>query len=196
MWSWRITLCPCPRSTRKSLCSAASSDAESVAVNEQQGMRPGRLIGHDRTSCRKKSSGWRKTDCSDWRRELYSGAFHSKAVSVSRVSFSSSGSCGHADEQKTLSCSQELPDKLTAVSAIYERQEHMGTIARNAIAVTLGVLVGSLVNMGLIMVSGQVIPPPEGVDVTNMESLRSSMHLFAVISRRLKCQKRNSRQRA
>jgi hypothetical protein len=54
----------------------------------------------------------------------------------------------------------------------------MGTIARNAIAVILGVLVGSLVNMGLIMVSGQVIPPPEGVDVTNMESLRSSMHLF------------------
>lgn len=61
---------------------------------------------------------------------------------------------------------------------IYERQEHMRTIARNAIAVISGVLVGSLVNMGLIMVSGQVIPPPEGVDVTNMESLRSSMHLF------------------
>jgi hypothetical protein len=54
----------------------------------------------------------------------------------------------------------------------------MGTIARNAIAVILGVLAGSIVNMGLIMVSGQVIPPPEGVDVTNMESLRSSMHLF------------------
>jgi hypothetical protein len=54
----------------------------------------------------------------------------------------------------------------------------MGTIARNAVAVILGVLVGSLVNMGLIMISGQVIPPPEGVDVTNMESLRSSMHLF------------------
>jgi hypothetical protein len=32
--------------------------------------------------------------------------------------------------------------------------------------------------MGLIMVGGQVIPPPEGADVTNMESLRSSMHLF------------------
>lgn len=54
----------------------------------------------------------------------------------------------------------------------------MGTIARNAIAVIAGLLVGSLVNMGLIMVSGQVIPPPEGVDVTNMESLKSSMHLF------------------
>ena len=54
----------------------------------------------------------------------------------------------------------------------------MRTIARNVIAVILGLLVGSLVNMGLIMLSGQIIPPPEGVDVTNMESLRSSMHLF------------------
>jgi hypothetical protein len=54
----------------------------------------------------------------------------------------------------------------------------MRTIAGNTIAVILGVLAGSLVNMGLIMVSGQVIPPPEGVDVTNMESLKSSMHLF------------------
>jgi hypothetical protein len=54
----------------------------------------------------------------------------------------------------------------------------MGTIARNTIAVILGVIAGSLVNMGLIMISGQIIPPPEGVDVTNMDSLRSSMHLF------------------
>jgi hypothetical protein len=54
----------------------------------------------------------------------------------------------------------------------------MGTIARNVIAVIAGVLIGSFVNMGLIMVSGQVIPPPEGVDVMNMESLKASMHLF------------------
>jgi hypothetical protein len=54
----------------------------------------------------------------------------------------------------------------------------MGAIARNTIAIISGVLAGSLVNMGLIMLSSQVIPPPEGVDVTSMESLRSSMHLF------------------
>jgi hypothetical protein len=57
-------------------------------------------------------------------------------------------------------------------------EKHMGTIVRNVIAVILGLLIGSLVNVGLIMVGSQVIPPPEGVDVTNMESLRSSMHLF------------------
>jgi hypothetical protein len=45
-------------------------------------------------------------------------------------------------------------------------------------AVVSGVIAGSVVNMGLIMIGGQLVPPPEGVDVTNMESLRSSMHLF------------------
>jgi hypothetical protein len=67
---------------------------------------------------------------------------------------------------------------IRALGAIHERQEHMGPIARNSIAVISGVVVGSLVNMGLIMVSGQIIPPPEGVDVSTMEGLRSSMHLF------------------
>ena len=28
------------------------------------------------------------------------------------------------------------------------------------------------------MVSGRIIPPPEGIDPTNMESLKASMHLY------------------
>lgn len=32
--------------------------------------------------------------------------------------------------------------------------------------------------MGIIMLSGSIIPPPEGVDPTNMESLKANMHLF------------------
>lgn len=32
--------------------------------------------------------------------------------------------------------------------------------------------------MGIIMVSGSVIPPPEGADVTTMEGLQEAMHLF------------------
>lgn len=39
-------------------------------------------------------------------------------------------------------------------------------------------MLGSIVNMGIIMISSSIIPPPEGVDVTNMESLKASMHLF------------------
>jgi len=34
------------------------------------------------------------------------------------------------------------------------------------------------VNMGLIMVSGLIIPPPEGADVTTMKGLAASIHLF------------------
>jgi hypothetical protein len=54
----------------------------------------------------------------------------------------------------------------------------MNPIIRNILAVVTGVIIGGMVNMGLIMISGEVIPPPAGVDVTNMESLTSSMHLF------------------
>lgn len=32
--------------------------------------------------------------------------------------------------------------------------------------------------MGIIMISGYIIPPPPGVDPTDMESLKASMHLY------------------
>ncbi|MEX0899843.1 MAG: hypothetical protein WD081_04040 [Gammaproteobacteria bacterium] len=54
----------------------------------------------------------------------------------------------------------------------------MNPIVRNILAVIAGIVAGSLVNMGLIMVGGQAVPPPAGVDPTNMESLQASMHLF------------------
>jgi hypothetical protein len=54
----------------------------------------------------------------------------------------------------------------------------MNPVFRNVLALIAGVVIGSIVNMGLITISGKVIPPPAGVDVTNFESLKSSMHLF------------------
>ncbi len=54
----------------------------------------------------------------------------------------------------------------------------MNPIVRNILAVIAGAVIGSMVNMGLIMLGGSVIPAPEGADVTSMESLKSSMHLF------------------
>ena len=41
-----------------------------------------------------------------------------------------------------------------------------------------GIVIGSIVNMGIINVSGSIIPLPEGADMTSMESLKASMHLF------------------
>jgi hypothetical protein len=46
------------------------------------------------------------------------------------------------------------------------------------LAVILGLVIGSAVNMALVMVSGKIIPPPAGADVTTMEGLKASIHLF------------------
>ena len=54
----------------------------------------------------------------------------------------------------------------------------MNIILRNILAVILGWFLGSIVNMGIIMLSSSIIPPPEGSDVTTMEGLVASMHLF------------------
>jgi len=54
----------------------------------------------------------------------------------------------------------------------------MNPIVKNILAVIAGLIIGSVVNMGLIMISGSVIPPPEGGDVTTMEGLKETMHLF------------------
>ncbi len=54
----------------------------------------------------------------------------------------------------------------------------MNPILRNILAVIAGVVVGSIVNMGIITVSGSIIPLPEGVDPSSMESLKENMHLF------------------
>lgn len=54
----------------------------------------------------------------------------------------------------------------------------MHPILRNIIAVIAGIALGSIVNMGIIMMSGSIIPPPEGVDTSTMEGLAEAMHLF------------------
>ncbi len=54
----------------------------------------------------------------------------------------------------------------------------MTPILKNIVAVIGGVIVGMVVNMGLVSISGSIIPPPEGVDPSNMESLKENMHLF------------------
>jgi len=54
----------------------------------------------------------------------------------------------------------------------------MNATIKNILAVIAGLILGSAVNMGLIMISGSVIAPPEGADVTTMEGLKESIHLF------------------
>ena len=54
----------------------------------------------------------------------------------------------------------------------------MNPVLKNILAVIAGIVLGSAVNMGIIMISGSIIPPPEGADVTTAEGLKASMHLF------------------
>ena len=58
----------------------------------------------------------------------------------------------------------------------------MHPILKNILAVISGIILGSAVNMGIIMISGSIIPPPAGADVTTTEGLRASMHLFQPIN--------------
>ena len=54
----------------------------------------------------------------------------------------------------------------------------MNPIIKNILAVIAGLILGSIVNMALITISGKVIPPPTDADITTMEGLKASMHLF------------------
>jgi hypothetical protein len=54
----------------------------------------------------------------------------------------------------------------------------MPRFLRVALAIVIGLAIGSALNMGLIMVGGRIIPPPVDADVTTMEGLRASLHLF------------------
>ncbi len=54
----------------------------------------------------------------------------------------------------------------------------MPNLLRNALAVLVGLAVGSAVNMGLVMLAPSLIPLPAGADVTTAEGLRAAMPLF------------------
>ena len=54
----------------------------------------------------------------------------------------------------------------------------MHPIVRNILAVVVGFVIGSVVNLGLVNIGMSVVPLPEGADVSTMEGLRESMKLF------------------
>ncbi len=54
----------------------------------------------------------------------------------------------------------------------------MNPLLRNILLVVAGIIAGSALNMGIIMMSASIIPPPPGADLTTMEGLKASMHLL------------------
>ena len=55
----------------------------------------------------------------------------------------------------------------------------MSPTVKNIIAVLSGIIVGGIVNSAIVAVGPMIIPLPEGADVSTMESLSESMHLFS-----------------
>lgn len=49
---------------------------------------------------------------------------------------------------------------------------------RNIVAVIVGIVVATIVNMGIITIGHSIVPPPAGADVSSMEGLASTIHLF------------------
>lgn len=54
----------------------------------------------------------------------------------------------------------------------------MNSLIRNVLAVVVGVLAGSLVNMALVVVGPILIPPPAGVDMSTAEGIAAGVHLL------------------
>lgn len=58
----------------------------------------------------------------------------------------------------------------------------MSPILKNILAIIAGIVAGSVINGGIVMISGSIIPPPPGVDVTTEEGLKAGIHLFKPIN--------------
>lgn len=52
---------------------------------------------------------------------------------------------------------------------------------KSGLAVLAGIFVGGIVNFGIIILSSSIIPPPDGVDVSNIESIKANIHLYKPI---------------
>lgn len=58
----------------------------------------------------------------------------------------------------------------------------MNTTLRNVLSVIAGLFGGGFLNMGIILISAIIIPPPAGVDVTTTDGLKAGMQLFTPIN--------------
>ena len=54
----------------------------------------------------------------------------------------------------------------------------MNPFLRNGLAIIVGIFIGALINFGIILISGSIIPLPQGVDTSDMESIKSAMSLY------------------
>jgi hypothetical protein len=58
----------------------------------------------------------------------------------------------------------------------------MNPTIKNILAVIAGLLLGSILNMALVISGANLIPVPSGADITTTEGLKASIHLFRPIN--------------
>jgi hypothetical protein len=56
----------------------------------------------------------------------------------------------------------------------------MSPLLKNILAILSGIIIGMIVNMSIVMIGPNVIPPPNGANVTTAEGLKAAIHLFQV----------------
>ena len=57
----------------------------------------------------------------------------------------------------------------------------MHPFLKSGLTVLAGIFVGGIANFGIIILSSSIIPPPDGVDVSNIESIKANIHLYKPI---------------
>lgn len=57
----------------------------------------------------------------------------------------------------------------------------MNAFLRKGLAIIVGIGIGAIVNFGIILISGSIVPPPEGVDTSDIESIKNAMSLYEPI---------------
>ena len=55
----------------------------------------------------------------------------------------------------------------------------MKTILQNILSVTIGLLIGGMLNLAIVTIGPRIIPPPAGVNMSDPQSLSTSVHLLA-----------------
>lgn len=54
----------------------------------------------------------------------------------------------------------------------------MNPILKNVLGVIAGAVIGSIVNMAIVMIGSSIVPPPEGVISGDMESIKANIDSF------------------
>ena len=55
----------------------------------------------------------------------------------------------------------------------------MNPILKNILAVVAGIIIGGIVNMAIITISGSIAPLPEGIDPNDLDSIKSNIHRYS-----------------